>query len=356
MKRFLKVVLTVGATAFAALGLSAETIELKRNTVVPVKFDQELSIKKSREGDRFTASVDKNRDLPPGTYFLGRIVKIDKKKNRESMQLRFDEVILPDGSRARLDAVPMKWEGKDRYEGKDGKFDARKGDDDGRAVFGGIAIGGLLGSLIKKPFEGAMIGAIAGVIINDSNRSERGNLVVRKDAKMGAFVQESVELTYQEREGQGWYGNRSNDDDIWEAARRDREQDRIREAAPERLPTKDRTDSAEGRLRIGDKVLRFQDQAVPYYDGDVLMVPLVEVGQQLGLDIDRSSRTSRIFISTQDRDLVLEHDSKNYRLNGKSREMDRPVTEKNGVLYVPVKVIGELMEKSVYLGDKKVNS
>lgn len=355
MKGIQRFALTLAAAGSAALGLAYDRIELERDMVIPVKFDQELSIKGSKQGDRFTASVDKNRDLPPGTYFRGRIVKIDKSKGKESLQLAFDEIVLPDGTRSRVRAVPIKWEGKDRYDG-DGKFNARQGKDDGKTVFGGIAIGGLLGSLIKKPFEGAIIGALAGVIINENERSERGNLVIRKDAKMGAYIQDDVDLDYEPRREYPNYGVTRDEDERWELARRDREEDRNRDAASERLPRDQRNGEFRGDLRVGDQALRFNPRyGVPYYEGKTLMVPLADVASQLELDLDQSSRSGRIYVSTRDRDLILEQDSRNYRLNGKSREMEQKVAEKDGVVYVPVKVIGELLQKSVYLDDKKVS-
>ncbi|MBX3117798.1 MAG: hypothetical protein KF784_01950 [Fimbriimonadaceae bacterium] len=355
MKGIQRLTMTLAAAGLTALGAAADRIELDRNMVIPVKFDQELSIKGSREGDRFTATVDKNRDLPPGTYFRGRILNIDKKKNKESLKLAFDEIVLPDGTRARIHAVPVKWDGKDRYE-DDGKFDAKQGKDDGKSVFNGIAIGGLLGSLIKKPFEGVIIGALAGVIINETERGERGNLVIRKDAKMGAYIQEYVELEYEPRRDSPYYGASRDDDDRWELARRDRSNDRDREAADERLPRDQRDSRQIGEIRVGDQSLRFNSRyGTPYYEGKTLMVPIVDAARQLELDYDQSPRSGRIYVFTQDRDLVLEQDSKKYRLNGKSREMDQRVTEKDGVVYVPVKVIGELLEKSIYLDDKKVS-
>ncbi len=359
MKGIQRTALTLISAGLAALSLASETIRIDRNTVVPVKFDQELSIKGSKQGDRFTATVDKNRDLPPGTYFCGKVLKVEKKKNKESLQLSFEEAVLPDGTRVRLSAVPVKWEGKDRYEDQDGKFDAKQGNDDGKAVFGGIAIGGLIGSIFKKPFEGAFVGALAGVIINEGQRAERGNLVIRKDSKMGAYFQREVEFSYSPREEYPNYGVSRNDEDQWEKARHDREEERNRETGKkpsERLPASDRDNESVREVRIGDKILGFDPRyALPYVADGTLMVPLADVARQLGLDVDQSTRSGKIYVSTQDRDLVLEQESKKYRLNGKSGEMEQQVTEKDGVVYIPAKVIGELLEKSVYLDGKKVS-
>src|SRR5947209_13035508 len=95
-----------------ALPLTAlADIDLHRDTIVPAAIDNELSITRNQAGDLFTATVvDYNYDVPAGTHFEGHIVNVrppERDHSRGSMRLHFDSMVLPDGSRVPIDAVPI---------------------------------------------------------------------------------------------------------------------------------------------------------------------------------------------------------------------------------------------------------
>src|SRR5689334_8362416 len=102
--RYRIVAVALAALAVLQAAMAQETIRLKRGLVIPVRFQDELSLRDSRVGDRFSAIVENDRDLPSGTVFEGRVSDIRRGSGDKAgyMDLDFESVLLPDGGSERI--------------------------------------------------------------------------------------------------------------------------------------------------------------------------------------------------------------------------------------------------------------
>ena len=121
-----------------------------------MRLDRSLSSRTSRVGDRFTASVtspvsvDGNTVIPAGSIIEGRVTEVTPAKRMSksgTIGLDFDEIVLPNGFRARLvgNLTSDDPETKDRID-DEGQV---SGEGNKKAVFigGGGAIGAVLGGI-----------------------------------------------------------------------------------------------------------------------------------------------------------------------------------------------------------------
>ena len=139
-------------------------------TVISMRLDRSLSSRTSRVGDRFTATVtipvyvDGNAVIPAGSVIEGRITEVTPAKRMSksgTIGLDFDEIVLPNGFRARLVGSLTSDDPETR-----GRIDDEgqvSGEGKKRAVFvgGGGAIGAVLGG-IAGGGKGAVLGGVAG--------------------------------------------------------------------------------------------------------------------------------------------------------------------------------------------------
>ncbi len=321
------------ALAICSYALADGThLTIPANTVVPVVFQENLSFKDNRVGDHFTTTVRNDRDFPKGTRIEGRIRDI-KAKNDEHpayMDLEFTLVIMPDGSKAPIDAVPIKMDLKGISKDRDGRYSAtKKGVGDDRAVVGG-ALGGLvLGSLINKPFEGAFLGSIIGIIASESHKNQDSDIVLKRGDVMGALIERDFRADSQG--GNGQYDDRGPQD-----GRDDR-----RDRADGHRPAPVATDPSVLRISFKDSDLKFNDDAKPYRLDDTVMVPLEKTADQMNLTIERLSN-GVVLVEADDSMLKLELDSKNYRLNGKRGTLSKEAVNKDGVIYVPLEALSRM--------------
>jgi len=288
----------------------------KKDTVMPVRMDSEVTVKGSRVGDRFQATiVQEGHDLPSGTKLLGFIKRIDQQNGRPFVELAFDEAALPAGRRLRIDAVPVPWKESNFRQGKDGRFTAKKGfgkKDD--AVVAGLLGGLALGALLKKPFEGAFVGAIAGIIVAEAGAHAEGNLVISAGTQMGALFIKGVDSRT----------------DLW---LKDEEKEEPVVDRPSRgWPGSDKAPL--GELRYDGKALRIGDAEKPYLADGEWMVPLWAVADQTGIEVDQNGQLYHL--TSDEGTLRFEQGQGDYRLNGKRGSFKVKVAKKDRVVYVPM--------------------
>lgn len=313
-RRFVRLSAAVLATAvLTATVWAGETFRLRRGLVLPVRFQQDLSLRENRTGDRFEAIVEDGRDVPYGSRLLG--VVVDAQPARDGwagfMDLEFDTLVLPDGERQRIQAVPIRMDDKSIRKGGDGRFTAKKKlEDSKKHILGGMLGGYLIGKILgHKETEGILFGALAGVILAESERNgSSSEVVIRRDASMGALFERETQFEWETRrdraiEGQGV------------------EPPAERNASPV--------------LAYEDRSLQFPAEETPFRDGGTWMVPLQQTAEQLGMAVD-AVNSRRILVEDDETVLVLEQDSRAYRLNGRKGELTRNVTRRNNVIYVPL--------------------
>ena len=157
---------TRSIVAILALGgilsvASADGILVRRDTVVPIKFESELTMKGSRTGQRFFATVDERGDLPFGARLDGEVVGVhDAEGDRPAyLDLEFNRIQTPNGEYRDIRAVPMAFDAKHVEQKSDGRFVAKKSvRRRSDYAIGGAIIGYIAGSVAKKQLEGLVAG------------------------------------------------------------------------------------------------------------------------------------------------------------------------------------------------------
>lgn len=334
---------TVAASTFADFGAS-----VRANTVIPVVFEDNLSLRENRRGDRFYARVEDSRDLPYGTRLEGVVNDVRPSRNGRpaSMDAEFTGAVLPGGNRVAIRAIPISLDSRSVQRGRDGRLtaDAKKVRSE-HYVVGGVVGGLLVGSLIKKPFEGAFVGALAGILIAESERSRSKNadLVVRRGQRMGALIERDFDFEYdrryddRDRDDRSDRNDRYDDGDRYEPSRsNDRYEDRD---GSDRFTLKDRfEDDRRAEISFNGRLIRF-GEAQPYRVGDTWMVPLERTAESLGLQVQSVASDRFILVEDDDSILRLEQDSADYRLNSKRGSMSRAVIRRDGETFVPLEIL-----------------
>lgn len=299
---------------------SASELVLRRDSVLQGVVETELNLKRTREGDRFEVTLQRDRDLPDRSRVLGTVTRLEPaRRDRPAFaEIEFDMLVLPNGDRTRIDAVPVALNSKGLRE-QDGRIvlDQKRGPKPEEAVLGG-AIGGLIiGGILKKPGEGLFAGVLAGILVGEASRQSK-DVVMSKGTKIGVLLRDDLVIR----------------DDRWSDRNDDWGRDRDRDRDDDRDRNREAVIEANGRQVIFERDVR------PYYNGSVLMVPLDQMAGRLGLRSDR--RDERIYIDSKDSTLRLEVGSRDYRINGKRGELPAEPEERGGVVYVPVQAFASL--------------
>ena len=317
-----------GLIAMPVFALAFDSITLRENEVIPIKFDSAIYAKSSHRGDRFTATVDNFRDLPEGTRLRGVIREIQKADGGERKayaDLDFTAIEFPNGETIPIDALPVPT--TDRYVTRDrnGHMEAKKATRRDHVVIGGTVGGLILGSLLKKPFEGAMIGALAGILVAETDGfNTSGQLIVEKGQKMGAAFSRETVLE--------WGNDRTN-----------------------RTETKP-SDEQNSRLLVvsfDGHDIRFDKENQPFRDGSTVMVALPDMAEELSLQVSRTSE-GVYFLEDQDNTLKVEQNSEVARLNGKRLILPKSVIQRDGVLYIPLEAFAALKRQAFYVNGTKI--
>ncbi|MGV3618807.1 MAG: copper amine oxidase N-terminal domain-containing protein [Fimbriimonas sp.] len=338
----------LGVPAFS----SAATLVLRRDTVLPVVFGDSLTVRENRTGDRFTVRVEDSSQAPRGTRLEGRIVAMRESRGGRpaSMDLEFTDIVMPDGTRRALRAVPIPLNDANVSRDRDGRLVVRRDPRKTEKFAIGGALGGLvLGALGKKPVEGAIIGAIAGAVVGEASRKEDETTVVRRGQKMGALIDRDVRIEFRDRDSDRWDDEDRDRDDDDRYDDRDRDRDRDRDD--------DRYDDRDERIVIehADRELRFSDEEAPYREGNTIMVPLKRVADQLGLEVE-DGRYKAIYVSGDKGSLRLEMDSSQARLNGKTTTLAHAVVDRDGVVYVPLDALAGLAKERITANGNRIDS
>ncbi|HEY0866844.1 MAG TPA: stalk domain-containing protein [Fimbriimonas sp.] len=331
---------------------SRAAITIRRDTVIPVVFEDELSLRTNRAGDRFMARVEGDRDIPYGTRMEGRIAGIRAARGTDPayMDLEFTHLLLSNGRRIEIRAYPVPL--GDRYVQRDreGRFKTTENVKKRETmVLGGTAAGLILGYIFKRPFEGAVLGAIAGVVLAEEERKNGSNIVVERGKRMGALVDRDFTLDGS-RPSNGddryrnddWYRDANGN---WNLGRDRNRNDRWND---------DRSDSRAIRISYRDRALAFEPREEPFRIENQVMVPLYRTAEQLDLRVERS-RDTVYYIENDENSLRFEEDSREYRLNGRRESMPQAPRVRDGVLFVPIEVFAKLTREKLSVNGNRIN-
>ena len=334
MTRTLLLACLAGAASF-----SVGDVRIDANQVLVVRFHGSVSLSQSHRGDWIQATIENDRDLPKGTELGGRILGVEPGRDKQpgTIDMEFDTLRTPDGMRYAIRAVPVKLDRRYMNEDRNGRWTIKKSRPRSEnVVFGTGAVGLILGSLVKRPFEGTLIGLLAGIVFNETGALEN-DVAIRDGDRIGAFFTESVTLSL---DGTA-YGRGGRGTDPWENPRGDRQ--------PRQTTDRDVA------IRCGDRMLVWQQGAEPYWDGDVLMVPVESIGEQIGLKVDRSTSGRSIFLETEDDAIKLDVDAETFRLNGRRTRLAKPVVVREGVVFAPIQAIASISPQDLFANGNKID-
>ena len=319
----------------SAVAQSQDRLLIRDNEVVEIKFESAVSAKSNHRGDRIVATVDNDRLLPSGTRLIGEILEIRSKDGdrKAFADMEFTTLELPDGKRVSIEAYPLPL--GDRYvrRGRDGRLEAKKATRRDNVVLGSGIGGLLLGTIFRKPFEGAVIGVLAGIVISETDAlNTSGEQIVQKGQKMGAAFTREVDIDLDYR-----YGRDDRDRD-----NPDRSRDRD-----------DRYEDRDIRIEFRDRILDFRSGQTPFLQNGIVMVPLEAVAEQLGLDVSRTN-SNAWYLEDQENTLKLEQNSSDARLNGKRMSLPRATVERNGLLFVPIQTFAAIKRDPIFVNGSRV--
>ncbi|HEV8524229.1 MAG TPA: fibronectin type III domain-containing protein [Terriglobales bacterium] len=164
----------LGRRAAEQVPTSTSGKEVPAGTEIRAALETALSTKTSQVGDRFTAlvtepvrAVDGSVAIPAGSRINGEVTEAETGKTlpqlrgRGKLQLRFREVILPNGATVPLTATLGSV--NEKATGEEGQVESgTKGSTAAKGVGIGAAIGTVGGLIFGSALKGLVIGAIAG--------------------------------------------------------------------------------------------------------------------------------------------------------------------------------------------------
>jgi type IV secretion system protein VirB10 len=191
------------------LALFAQTIDevtVRRKTEIFITLERSLSTRTAQAGDKFYGTVavpvtlDDRIIIPVGSYIIGQVDasrKPGRVKGAGEIGLKFDTVILPDGTTRQIAAVVGSAEGyesgRPNEEGKI-KAEGDQGEATAKGALGGGVSGGAIGAMAGRSWKGAGVGAgvgaATGAIIGLLTRNK--DVVLPKGASVTVVLENDV--------------------------------------------------------------------------------------------------------------------------------------------------------------------
>ncbi len=331
-----------GSTLFLGMSLLASAgfaqtptgVIVPHETVLAASFNGSLSVRDNDPGDHFSVTLaDDNGVFPKHSKVDGHIIRIRwaTRFHPASMDLKFDDVMYPNGRIVPIDAVPVPIDSKYVHRGPDGRMYMNMNAVNPGAYWAAGTVGGLIvGGIFRRPFLGGFIGGFVGAIAGAAARDNPDNYrVARKGDKIGVLFRTDVSAD----------GTSVAPVPPPPAA-----------PASSALPAQH---AASAEVKLGDHVVNFPDGQKPYWNNDVLMVPLPVMADELDLSVDQRE-DGPIYIENENNMLHLEQGSPEYRLNGARGTLHAPVENKGEVTYVPIEIIAEISARTVYVDGTKL--
>jgi hypothetical protein len=180
---------------------------LDENTVLPVTLNTRLSSTTTRNGDRFSATVETDdRDryigLPEGTRVEGHVVTARAQKGTDPgvLELDFDRLRLPDGRAVNIDGSLISLDNSSVEYAADGTVTAKPASKDNRLIYAGYGAGAglLVGVLTKRPLESALLGGILGYVVGSVAKPQGRptNIDLKPGTRFGVRLDRQVAINF----------------------------------------------------------------------------------------------------------------------------------------------------------------
>ena len=165
---------------------AARFLPIPRGTEIKIRLEDEIDSKKSRDGDRFRATVLSPKNYADATI-EGHVAKIDesgKLSGKTELALTFDRIRLRNGESGRMAAQVVKVYGEDSVKEVDEEGNVKsgsKGKTTAVRTGGGAALGAIVGG-IAGGGKGAAIGAAIGAGAGAASTAIQGSNKVKLDS------------------------------------------------------------------------------------------------------------------------------------------------------------------------------
>ena len=165
---------------------AARFLPIPRGTEIKIRLENDIDSKKSRDGDRFTATVLSPRNYADATI-EGHVAKIDesgKLSGKTQLALTFDRIRLRNGESGRMAAQVVKVYGEDSVKEVDEEGNVKsgsKGKTTAVRTGGGAALGAIVGG-IAGGGKGAAIGAAIGAGAGAASTAIQGSNKVKLES------------------------------------------------------------------------------------------------------------------------------------------------------------------------------
>jgi hypothetical protein len=173
-----------------------------RDTVIPLRLDEEITSNNSRNGDKITASVrgdsDRYLDFPAGTVVEGVVRSANPASGSHAgtLDIRFTHIRFPDGTRYKVGGFVTRLEDKNIVRTDSGRFVARFGADNNVARDAGIGAGAglLLGSFRGRAVGGAVVGGAVGAIVGIFDNHLAHNVILEQGMRLGLVLSHDLTI------------------------------------------------------------------------------------------------------------------------------------------------------------------
>ena len=176
---------------------------IEAGTVIPFRIIQTLTSNNSRNGDKFRARIDTDRNtqysgLPSGTILEGHV---DARRARDNklpgvLGLAFDRIRLPNGDSIRIYGALIGMD-TNSVENRDGKWISRPDQRDDELKYVGYGAGaGVLasvvthGNLLTDTVIGSALGALFGS--TQQQRQETRNITIEAGSRFGVRLKRDL--------------------------------------------------------------------------------------------------------------------------------------------------------------------
>jgi hypothetical protein len=168
-----------------------------------VKLDDTIGSDRSHAGDRFTATVsndDAGYNLPAGTQVQGVVTEVQQaSSDRPGMlDVDFRQLQLPGGQSYPIVGVATSLDSKSVQRTSDGRLQSKSTGSKNRTKFiaYGAGAGFLIGSVLGSNIKGGLLGAAAGYLYGQTQKS-KGNghdVVLKPGTEFGVRLDQRLAL------------------------------------------------------------------------------------------------------------------------------------------------------------------
>ena len=306
-----------------AVSVSAATIVIPKNTVIPVTLDAALGSATNGIGSTFYAhhSGINGGGFPEQTRFTGNVDSVTRASGNTAGQIgvSFVGARLPDGTRVPIvgqltsldnsnvttDASTGRLVGTNKASKNNLKFAAI-------GAGAGLVLGQVIG---KKPLIGTLLGAAAGYLYGAKvvKPAVGRDVLVPAGTPFGILLAQDVTL-------------------------------------PDASSTASTASMGAGPIGPGWEVT-FNNQQ-PMMSGNDLMVPFRSVMDSIQMPFDYNSATRQIIVNSYETQTLQTLGTRNVSTNGRHTTMDAPSRIVNGSVYVPASFIELLTNRTAYWNQK----